>query len=170
MSPLCFFPGGRWQYTVCSRVRRVRWQTKRSYGFSCAARCLKRQISCHNKHYIQLLQSRPCTGEVQTRHEFWNLYVTMLWSYHVVESSGCKHGRKRCSLLWQKWQNSSKISMDQLIRKEYPGFNLLIYIRKRVLCQGLPRCLRLCIDPCMARHAQSLNSSLHAWPQNLEAF
>ena len=39
-----------------------------------------------------------------------------------------------------------------------------------VLCQGLPRCLRLCVDPCMARHAQSLNSSLHAWPQNLEAF
>ena len=31
-------------------------------------------------------------------------------------------------------------------------------IRKMVLCQGLPHCLRLCIDPCMARHAQSLNS------------
>ena len=43
-------------------------------------------------------------------------------------------------------------------------------IRKMVLCQGLPRCLCLCVDPCMARHAQSLNSSLHAWPQNLEAF
>ena len=43
-------------------------------------------------------------------------------------------------------------------------------IRKMVLCQGLPHCLRLCVDPCMARHAQSLNSSLHAWPQNLEAF
>ena len=26
-----------------------------------------------------------------------------------------------------------------------------------VLCQGLPRCLRLCVDPCMARHAQSLS-------------
>ena len=39
-----------------------------------------------------------------------------------------------------------------------------------VLCQGLPRCLHLCVDPFMARHAQSLNSSLHAWPQNLEAF
>ena len=35
---------------------------------------------------------------------------------------------------------------------------------------GLPHCLRLCIDPCMAWHAQSLNSRLHAWPQNLEAF
>ena len=43
-------------------------------------------------------------------------------------------------------------------------------MRKMVLCQGLPRCLCLCVDPCMARHAQSLNSSLHAWPQNLEAF
>ena len=35
-------------------------------------------------------------------------------------------------------------------------------IRKMVLCQGLPRCLRLCVNPCMERHAQSLNSSLHA--------
>ena len=43
-------------------------------------------------------------------------------------------------------------------------------IRKMILCQGLPHCLRLCIDPCMSRHAQSLNSSLHTWPQNLEAF
>ena len=29
--------------------------------------CGKRQISCHNKRYIQ---SRPRTGEVQTRHEY----------------------------------------------------------------------------------------------------
>ena len=85
-------------------------------AFSCAARCLKRQISCHYKRYIQLSQSGPCIGEVQTRHEYWNLYVTMLWLYHVVESSGCKHGGKRCSLLWQKRQNSSKISMDRLIK------------------------------------------------------
>ena len=35
-------------------------------------------------------------------------------------------------------------------------------IRKMVLCQGLPHCLPLSIDPCMARHAQSLSSSLHA--------
>ena len=28
-----------------------------------------------------------------------------------------------------------------------------------VLCQGLPHCLRLCVDPCMARHAQSLKST-----------
>ena len=35
-------------------------------------------------------------------------------------------------------------------------------IKKMVLCQGLPHCLRPCIDPCMARHAQSLNLSLHA--------
>ena len=26
---------------------------------------------------------RPCTGEVQTRHEYCNLYVTMLWLRHV---------------------------------------------------------------------------------------
>ena len=76
----------------------------------------KRQILCHKKCYIQLSQSRPCTGEVQTRHEYWNLYVAMLWLYRIVESSGCKHGRKRCSLLWQKRQNSSKISMDRLIK------------------------------------------------------
>ena len=37
---------------------------------------------------------------------------------------------------------------------------------RKVLCQGLPHCLRLCVDPCMARHAQSLNSSLHACPQS----
>ena len=35
-------------------------------------------------------------------------------------------------------------------------------IRKVVLCQDLPHSLRLCVDPCMARYAQSLNSSLHA--------
>ena len=28
-----------------------------------------------------------------------------------------------------------------------------------VLCQGLPHWLRLCVDPCMARHAQSLKST-----------
>ena len=37
------------------------------HSFSCAARCCKCQISCHNKRYIQ---SRPSTGEVQTRHEY----------------------------------------------------------------------------------------------------
>ena len=30
--------------------------------------------------------------------------------------NGCKHGGKRCSLLWQKRQNSSKISMARLIK------------------------------------------------------
>ena len=79
-------------------VARYNWP----HSFSCADRCLKRQISCHNKRYIQLSQLPPCTDKVQTRNEYWNLYVTMLWSYHVVESSGCKHGGKRCSLLWQK--------------------------------------------------------------------
>ena len=37
------------------------------HSFSCAARCCERQISCRNKRYIQ---SRPRTGEVQTRHEY----------------------------------------------------------------------------------------------------
>ena len=87
----------------------------------CLCLCLcsefAKSLICHNKRYIQLSQSRPCTGEVHTRHEYWNLYVTMLWSYHIVESSGCKHGGKRCSLLWQKRQNSSKISMDRLIKR-----------------------------------------------------
>ena len=44
--------------------------------------------------------------------------LSMLWSYHIVESSGCKHGGKQCSLLWQKRQNSSKISMDRLIKED----------------------------------------------------
>ena len=44
-------------------VARYNWP----HSFSCAARCGKRQISCHNKRYIQ---SRPRTGEVQTRHEY----------------------------------------------------------------------------------------------------
>ena len=39
-------------------------------GLSCTARWLKRQISLHNKRYIQLSQLRPCTGEVQTCHEY----------------------------------------------------------------------------------------------------
>ena len=109
------------------------------HSFSCGGRCLKHQISCHNKCKIQLSQSPPCTGEVQTRHEYWNLYVTMLWSYHVVDTRGTP---------WVQFAN----------------------IRKMVLCQGLPHCLHLCVDPRMARHAQSVNSSPHAWPQNLEAF
>ena len=33
-----------------------------------------------------------------------------------MESSGCKHGGKQCSLLRQKHQNSNKISMDRLIK------------------------------------------------------
>ena len=33
-----------------------------------------------------------------------------------MESSGCKHGGKQCSQLRQKCQNSSKISMDRLIK------------------------------------------------------
>ena len=97
-----------------SNFARYNWP----HSFSCTARWLKRQISCHNKRYIQLSQSRPCTGEVQTRHEYWNLYITMMWSYHVVESSWCKHGRKWCSLLRQKHQNFSKISMDRLIKRD----------------------------------------------------
>ena len=95
-----------------SEIARYNWP----HSFSCAARGCKCQISCHNKRYIQLSQSRPRTSEVQTRHEFWNLYVTMLWSYHVVGSFACKHGGNRCSLLWQKHQNSRKISMDRLIK------------------------------------------------------
>ena len=95
-------------------VARYNWL----HSFSCAARWFKRQISCHNKRCIQLSQSQPCTGKVQTCHEYWNLYVTMLWSYRVVESSGCKHGLggKRRSLLWQKHQTSSKISINRLIK------------------------------------------------------
>ena len=95
--------------TIMYKLARYNWP----HSFSCVARCLKRQISCHNKRYIQLSQSRPCTC-----HKYWNLYVTMLWSYHVVESSGCKYGGKQCSLLWQKCQNSSKISMDRLIKRD----------------------------------------------------
>ena len=43
-------------------------------------------------------------------------------------------------------------------------------IRKVVLRQDLPHCLQLWVNPCVILHAQGLNSSLHAWPPNLEAF
>ena len=39
-----------------------------------------------------------------------------------------------------------------------------------VLCQDLPHCLQLWVDPHEIRHARSLKSSLHTRPQNLEAF
>ena len=42
-------------------LARYKWPHSHD-SFSCAARCCKRQISCHNKRYIQ---SRPRTGEVQ---------------------------------------------------------------------------------------------------------
>ena len=50
-------------HNVPEEFARYNWP----HSFSCAARCGKRQISCHNKRYIQ---SRPRTGEVQTRHEY----------------------------------------------------------------------------------------------------
>ena len=106
-------------------------------AFSCAARWLKRQISCRNKRYT----SRPCTGDVQTRHQYWNLYVTtcMLWSYRVMESSGCKHGGKRYLLLWQKGQNSSKISMDQLIKvDEKTSMSNIIHVSYLCIRQRKP--------------------------------
>ena len=31
--------------------------------------------------------TQPCTGKVQTRHEYWNFYVTMLWLDHVRAST-----------------------------------------------------------------------------------
>ena len=65
-----------------------------------------------------------------------------------------------------RWPNVK--GLRQWYARNTPGS--IANIRKMVLCQGLPHCLRPCVDPCMARHAQSLNSSLHAWPQNLEAF
>ena len=100
----------RWPQIVAT-VARYNWPR----SFSCAARWLKRQISCHNKRYVQLSQSRPCTGEVLTNIETCTLlccdHTTLYW-----ESSGCKYGGKRCSLLWQKRQNSSKILMDRVIK------------------------------------------------------
>ena len=36
-------------------------------------------------------------------------------------------------------------------------------IRKMVLSQGLPHCLRLCVNTCMARHAQTLNVSTQVY-------
>ena len=56
-------------YSMCQgpffhhKVARYNWP--HSFTCSCADRCCKCQISCHNKRYIQ---SRPRTGEVLTRH------------------------------------------------------------------------------------------------------
>ena len=96
-----------WELLGAIHLTRYDWP----HSFSCdmtgrtalAVRpCFKRQISCHNKCYIHLSQSRPCTGKVQTRHEYWNLYVTvsMLWSYHAVESSGLEVQKFVASPMW----------------------------------------------------------------------
>ena len=50
------------------RLSRYNWL----HSFRCAARCLKRQISCQNKCYSihTAVTIAPFTGEVQTRHEY----------------------------------------------------------------------------------------------------
>ena len=60
-----------------TNVATISWLHFARYNWphSFTARCCKRQISCHNKRYIQ---SRPCTGEVQTRHKYWHLTCTLL--------------------------------------------------------------------------------------------
>ena len=35
------------------------------------------------RHHWPKWDSRPCTAKVQAPHEYWNLYVTMLWLDHV---------------------------------------------------------------------------------------
>ena len=47
------------------------------------------------------------------------------------------------------------IAHHNIYARNTPG--LICQKKKMVLCQGLPNCLRLCVDPCMSRHAQSLN-------------
>ena len=64
--------------------------------------------SCHNRDPVPAKFKHITNIETCT--------FTILWSYHVVESSGCKHAAKHWSLLWQKHQNSSKVSMDRLIK------------------------------------------------------
>ena len=150
---------GRWKmlvFIIWVFVARYNWP----HSFWCAARCLKScQISCHNKRYIQLSQSRPCTGKVQTRHEYIeNLYITMLWSFHVVESSGCKHdGGKRYSLLWQKRWNSHKILMNRLIKGDEKASV------SNLICVSY-------IRPCILRWSTKKVEMLHCHSSNSKNF
>ena len=99
--------GGAWQLKMSKKlpnfVARYNWP----HSFSCLARCCKRQISCHNKRYIQ---SRPRTGEVQTRHEYWNCTLlccdylySMLWealhANKVEIGARCSDYTQSC-ILW----------------------------------------------------------------------
>ena len=53
------------------------------------ARCLKRQLSCNNKYYMYSCHNRTLyAGEVLTRDEYWNLYITL----------SCNH-----ITLWKAW-------------------------------------------------------------------
>ena len=109
---------------------------------SCAARCLKRQISCHKNRYI-------CHNCTLYRQRSNTLRILKLVRYYAVIKSRCgklpcKHGGKRCLLLWQKRHNSSKISMDHLIKvDEKTSVSNIIhasYIRSketRMLCKIL---------------------------------
>ena len=80
---------------------------------------------------------------------------------HIISCDRCTSGKFYSFVRWITWW---QVRTRGTPRVQFAN------IRKMVLCQGLPHCLGLCVDPCMARNAQSLNSSLHAWLQNLEAF
>ena len=88
------------------------------HSFSCAARCGKRQISCHNKRYIQ---SRPRTGEVQTRHEYIDTctllccdYSTLWEALHVnMVEIGARFSDENVKILvsyqWIGWKRRTKM-------------------------------------------------------------
>ena len=42
-----------------------------------------RAVSFYDSNSMDEVKSRPCNGEVQTRHGYCNLYVTTLWWCHV---------------------------------------------------------------------------------------
>ena len=91
----------------------------------------------------------------------------MTFHCYVLPHFYCSIGSWRHQLILGNWKGT--IYHFESVMQGKPQVQFAD-IRKMFLCQGLPHFLRLWVDPCMARHTQRLNSSLHAWPKNLEAF
>ena len=102
-----------YKYRLAGGIKIAWYNWPRS--FSCAARCQNTKYhvitnatySCHNRDPVPAMFKHVTNIET----------CTLLCCDHItLESSGCKHGGKQCSLLWQKHQNSSEISVDRLIK------------------------------------------------------
>ena len=109
------------------------------HSFSCVARCLKRQISCHcqNKCYVQLSQSHPIPAK------FTNIETCTLLCYDHITlwKALMQTWWKTVLTALKKHQNSSKISMDRLIKvDEKTSVSNIIHvsylseIRQKLVC------------------------------------